>query len=141
MSQVIDQLKSQNSEIRKLVAEVDRNVSQNDASKTATSVAALAKAVSGHGDAEQTKLYPEMQKLAKDRKLADLSEAAKMFSQNQSQISGALAAFSKRLEAKKIDGDGLKQGWASISGVLTSRLEAEEASLFPMYEAAAAKAG
>ena len=141
MSQLIDQLKSQNAEIRKLISDVDRDVSQSELAKVGASVAALAKAVSAHGDTEQTQLYPDMQKLAKERKQADLSEAAKMFSQNQPHISGALAGFAKRIESKKIDGSGLWQGWRAISGVLTSRLEAEEASLFLMYEAASAKAG
>ncbi len=134
---LVPTLKSQHQAVIALAGQVNEALGKKDVAAIQKHLSVLGGALLGHLDIEDTELYPALIKAAQDSGQDNLATTARLFSSNMAFISRALKDFLGRYGGKPtFDLKQFGDDWKNIVASLSARINAEETTLYPMYEKA-----
>lgn len=135
MTKLISLLQGQHRGIENRVKSIQAAVEAKDAARIYVELPMFRAGVVSHLKLEDTELYPGIARIAQELGDASLAAIAQTFAHSMKQISEGLGAILSRHDHRQIDLPVFTRDWASVSGLLASRIRSEEDRLYGMYEA------
>ena len=135
---LIATLKSHHRAVEKLVAEINDALTRGDIPTVKKNLGTLKTALLGHLALEDAQLYPGLVKAAERKKDEAMSATVTRFSTNMEKIGVGLKAFLTKYDGQEFQAKAFSSEWKNIVTTLSTRITAEECSLYPLYEKNAA---
>lgn len=132
-------LKAQHRMMEEIAGRLGEHLATGDAPRIRLTIEELRQTLRAHTDLEDARLYgPLLSSTAADE--ASLA-MANDFSRGISPVAESLRLLSLHHTEGAIDPDAIAPEWAAIAHALAGRVEAEEASLFPLFQRVVGKNG
>ena len=87
-----------------------------------------------HNALEDRELYPTLIAAGQHGEHAPLATTAKLFADNMLRISEGMMAFFNRHDPRNLDLAKFEADFKNFTGLMGSRITAEETTLYPIYE-------
>lgn len=125
-------LKLQHRLIEQIIGRLNEHLHRSDRERIRLALTELKNTLDAHWALEDAELFPA---LTSDTSPLDAEqkERAATFSRNMVALSGTLAGFFQIYGAPEFDLDGFGRDWGTICHALRTRMEVEEAVLYPLY--------
>ncbi|MCC6646782.1 MAG: protein kinase [Polyangiaceae bacterium] len=125
-------LKGHHLTIKLTARQVTAALDAEDARAAASLLRRLREVIVTHVQLEDARLYPELRQLAEQSRDADMIAIVAEFSEGMSDIGAVLTGFFEQHGDAK-DLARARAEWADVYDALSSRLSAEEGSLYPLH--------
>jgi hypothetical protein len=134
MSTLVEDLRLQHRALRTKMSALDDALAAADAVRTRAAVAELRHALLAHLAIEDRELYPALCALGAEDPDRRRQQVAQAFAASMRRISESLLAFLERPD--DTEPAALADAWAGIRSILQTRIDAEEKTLYPLYQRA-----
>ncbi len=125
-------LKGHHLTIKLTARQITAALDAHDTKAAASLLGRLRDLIEKHVQLEDARLYPELRALAERSQDSDMVALVHEFSTGMAEIGEVLTGFFDRYGDGK-DLDGARAEWTDVSDALSSRLSAEELSLYPLH--------
>jgi hypothetical protein len=133
VSLLISTLRAQHRSIRALAAEITAAHGAGRTELVRERMRELSEAVRTHLELEDTELYPILLDAAEDQAEPEVVAAARSFALNMRQLTGQIRQFLERYLGNPM-GPSFGDDWSRVMQALNARINAEELSLYRVYE-------
>ena len=130
---LIATLRQQHQELVRLVGQMNAALERGEEAAVCSVLSSLSQALRTHLALEDREIYPGLIRAAEASGDARMLETAKTFASNMQRITESLQEFLSRHQAE-FHLERFRTGWGTLSGVLAKRIQAEETTLYPLYE-------
>ncbi|MEO6954404.1 MAG: hemerythrin domain-containing protein [Polyangia bacterium] len=129
-----DVLRTQHEELRTAIERIGQHAVAADVGALAQALRALKVALLAHLELEDSHLYPELALAAAQAESAVPVGVADTYQHNMKGVSTSLKAFLDQYDAS-FRMDDFQRDWPLVARMLCHRMESEEATLYPLYDA------
>ncbi len=136
MSGLTQALRLQHQSAEKLLAQITEAVDAGDMERVGALLKELDELVIPHLSHEDERLYSRLTAYAEARGERELAQALKQFTGSMHFVSEAARAFFLRYDGHPPRDERFRADWASLREELRTRMLAEEATIFPLYDRA-----
>jgi hemerythrin-like domain-containing protein len=131
---LVDTLKQQHKELILYIRQMDVLLARGDETGARAVISTLSAALRTHLALEDQHIYPALTRAAEVRQSEWMQELAKLFAANMQRITTMLQDFLSRQHEASFHLEQFRADWSCLSAVLVRRIEAEERTLYPLYE-------
>jgi CheY-like chemotaxis protein len=132
-SKVLERLRAQRELVQASLTPLNVKIGQGDWGEVAVLLPAFKPLVLNYLDLADRELYPQLAEVAgaKQNRTADL---AKLIHGNMSRISDNVRRFLETSVNRHLDREAITREWARIAAALSSRMDTEQATVYPLFE-------
>jgi hypothetical protein len=133
MNTLIRVLSGQHRALERKVGLLNDALGRGSATEVQAMLPAFKISMVAHLKLEDSDLYPELLRTAEAVQDPQLALVARAFARTMPPISAGLIDFIQRHETRKLDLEVFARDWSKLLGLLTSRIQSEESTLYPLY--------
>jgi len=141
MTQLLDTLNTQHAHLKRVIAEIDRDLARRDLDGVSAELGRLIAGLQAHVGLENAEFYPAMTRMADAQGAEQMRQIVQLFDVNMRHIADGVLKSLDRHRQGPLDAAAFARDWASTSPILQRRIADEENTLHPIYQRLAAADG